>query len=742
MKRLITVLLLLLATDVASAQRQLVQPTHDHPGAFAIVVDAETYDRITEAVRAYQLAVNTDGLSTYILVDDWQNPDEVRLAIQDLAQNDERLEGIALVGDIPIAMVRGAQHLTSSFKIDETEFARYSLERTTVPTDRFYDDFDLEFRFIGQDEEKPLQFYYELTEDSPQYLDPELYSGRIIVQAEGEEKYDALRDYLTRIAASRAQQPVLDRAFFYTGHGYNSEALNGWEGESLALREQFPQMARPGGMLKTVHFSDRFQTKAAYLAEIQDPQLDLAVFHAHGTTGHQLLTRYRPPRTIEQNIEMARYTLRGRLRTAQRRDQDVAEAQANLAERYDVSDSWFEGAFDDSVTTADTAFEASLDLTIDEISAASPQPFVAVFDQCFNGAFHEASFVAGAYVFGNGRTVAALANSVNVMQDVWPNEHLGLLGQGIRVGSFTLLRPRLEAHVIGDPTFRFANSGSHDWDQILRENSNDVEYWMRRLDDADAEARALAVKLIKRLNPPGAEEIFVDMYMEDSSFIVRMQAMTALASMRTTTFYDLLETSISDPYELIRRTSAHWMGDGARASYLPLLTERIHTDQSSRVSYVSRNAIQKVDFERAVDANAEFIAANPAYSNVEGALERAEFSFGHTARRVRDELIPRILDEEATVSQRVSAMRTFRFYRYREVVPTILDVAQDPTQNEDLRRVAVETVGWYVMREDRTPIVTALQSIVDQADTPDSVRREAVKSLRRMDAGFTNPITL
>ena len=62
-----------------------------------------------------------------------------------------------------------------------------------VPTDRFYDDLNLKFEFIRQDSVNHQHFYYKLTEDSPQRLNPTFYSARIKYPEKKEgDKYAAI----------------------------------------------------------------------------------------------------------------------------------------------------------------------------------------------------------------------------------------------------------------------------------------------------------------------------------------------------------------------------------------------------------------------------------------------------------------------------------------------------------------------------------------------------------------------
>ena len=98
------------------------KPKMKHPTAFAILVDEVTYEKIPGAIEAYRDAIEKDGLSAYIVSGNWESPDQVRKEIVALSRRKPVLEGIVLVGDIPVAMIRNAQHLTTAFKMDEEAF--------------------------------------------------------------------------------------------------------------------------------------------------------------------------------------------------------------------------------------------------------------------------------------------------------------------------------------------------------------------------------------------------------------------------------------------------------------------------------------------------------------------------------------------------------------------------------------------------------------------------------------------
>ena len=168
---------------------------------FAIVIDQKSYNEAKAQVDAYASVVEQlHGMKSYIVIDRWQVPDSIRAALIRMhSQKQDPVIGAVLVGDIPVAMVRDAQHMTSAFKMDQRRDRRES----SVPSDRYYDDFGLRFRPLGKDAEEPY-FYYSLTADSRQNVQPTIYSGRIRpTDAGGTSRYEKLRAYLTKLVEEK-----------------------------------------------------------------------------------------------------------------------------------------------------------------------------------------------------------------------------------------------------------------------------------------------------------------------------------------------------------------------------------------------------------------------------------------------------------------------------------------------------------------------------------------------------------
>ena len=117
-----------------------VAASTEAPHSFVIITDNATFDACADALDAYKQAVENEGLATHIVASDWQSPEEVKSVLQEY-YSECGLDGAVFVGNVPIAMIRRAQHMTSAFKNDSAR--RRYVQHTSVPSDRFYDDFDL-----------------------------------------------------------------------------------------------------------------------------------------------------------------------------------------------------------------------------------------------------------------------------------------------------------------------------------------------------------------------------------------------------------------------------------------------------------------------------------------------------------------------------------------------------------------------------------------------------------------------
>ena len=133
MKRYITFASLAFILLQGSMAQTIVKPSIKTKTTFANVTDTKSYAEAKEEIDAYRASVEQEGLGTYLVIDDWKTPHPIRDVLQTLHEDKKcPLEGCVLVGDIPVPMIREAQHLCSAFKMNQT----MAWQRSSVPSDR------------------------------------------------------------------------------------------------------------------------------------------------------------------------------------------------------------------------------------------------------------------------------------------------------------------------------------------------------------------------------------------------------------------------------------------------------------------------------------------------------------------------------------------------------------------------------------------------------------------------------
>jgi hypothetical protein len=727
MKKLIVLSACLLCA-LAGKAYQLIKPSVKTPTSFAIFIDQKSYDRVADAVKAYRNSIEADHLGTYLVVDDWQNPEAIKkLIVEWHSDRKQPLEGAVFVGDIPIPMIRDAQHLTSAFKMDH----RHDWKESSVASDRFYDDLDLKFRFLKQDKDKPLYFYYSLRADSKQFLSPDIYTGRIKpLELKGVDKYKMLADYLYKVARLKKAEAgnVLDNLTMARGHSYNSEDRNAWAGEQMALREQMPQLFKVGSTVKFMDFDMFYPAKKIYLNEVMNRNLDVLLFHHHGAPDTQYLNGYEEVSNIGPSIENIKRYLRSKIPAAAKKvGRDSAVAR--YARDYDVPKSWCEEAFDPAKLLADSIAGADEDIYTSDIRKITPNARFVLFDACFNGSFYEDDNIAGSYIFNAGKTIATIGGTVNALQDKWPDEFVGLLASGLRVGQFNRFSGYLESHLIGDPTFRFkSNSGlPFDINEAVTLHYKDSKFWRSKLNSSVPDVQAMALRQLQLSGAADVVNILKNAYLKSNDFVVRMEAIKLLALFHSREAVDVLPEALNDSYELVRRLSMIYVQKNGDPQLLPaVIRTYLQRGQEQRLAFHVLTGFDAFDPDNVLQELEKQSAQLQLYSDT---------VVTRLARRVRNfkedqtETLKRINDTKVKARSRANLIYRYRNNPEAAVIPDLLKIAANEQEDKVVRLAAVQTLGWFDTNYKRADIVAGLSQI---KTTDAELSEEVQRSIQRL----------
>lgn len=698
---------------------------------FAIFVDSISNSKVAPELAMYAESVKAQGLAPEVVViGEGVKPDSLRSIIRTMAgRKTSPIEGMVFVGDIPIPMLLDAQHFSSAFKVVQS---KKNLERSACPSDRFYDDLELKFDYVGQDEKKPELYYYSLRADSPQKVAPSLYSGRIkSMDFYGKDKYENLRDYLRKVVRVKQRGDQLDNMLYFSGQGYNSESAIARIDEKLGHLEQFPWMRGQSQLLTYLDHKHNTFTKYLLMSQMQRPDLSFALLHHHGSPKMEYINRYPDPRNAKDQLESANKFFRSKIRSSVDRGTPLDSAKMYYVRNYDVPFEWFDDVMDPASIAADSIYDDQLDLHIYDFGKYKPNARVVMLDACFNGAFNNPEYMAGGYIFGDGDCVAVIANSVNSLQDKWCDKNIGLLGLGMRVGNFVKYNPYLESHVIGDPTFAFAPKAKLGYDLNTSLHAP-VSFWKKQL--ASSPYPAVQSMALEKLVDAGAIDAagLLDTFKTSDSYLVRMAALMFLSRQPGPEFVEVLKLGLNDGYELIRRFSAVFAGKNGSPELIPAVVKAYSNElKGERVNFQLQMAMPLFDYDALI---AELESQRPyryAYDEAE-MMNKAKESI---ADRFSSKKYAKEVEMLKSDKPDAREMRAFvRQMRNNPLHPSVDELLAfvETCDNDELRVSLVEALGWFNYSYRAPQIAARLQEVAKDGKFSDAVRNEAAKSAARL----------
>lgn len=690
--------------------------------SFAVVVDNETYAACKNEIDSYKALLQKEGLFASILSSNWNTPQQVKDALYKLYKTDN-LQGAIFIGNIPIVMVRDAQHLTTAFKMDQE---RNPMFQSSVPSDRFYDDFDLLFNYIKKDSINSLFFYYSLDANSPQKIESDIYTGRLKPTKRGEAGYDQIRNYFKKLIQERSTSNKLDVLCSYTGEGSFSNSLTAWKEEPVILREQFPQAFKTANSAKFYMFYMYPVMKDVIAKELQRQELDLMLFHEHGMPNRQYLTG--EPAESENLVESAKLAFRERLRRESGNPAKVKMLKEKYMSTFKIDSTWFNGAFDREIIIKDSLEELRRGIVLEDVPVIKPNARIVLFDACYNGDFREDRYIAGEYIFSDGKTLVTLGNSVNVLQDKSSGDMLGLLGLGFRVGEWARMTNILESHIIGDPTFRFADNKRAQIDF----NSTKADYWLKVLSaEKHPDLQSLALHKLFSLNYKEMSSLLTKTYFSSRSYMVRLQCIHLLPFYNDNNFKEVLKSSIYDPYEFIRRKSVYAMGRVGYDEFIPIVVSVYINDYlDERVAF---NAVFAFDMLDIPKVKAEFekqLSQNSAIYDKARAKDQFFKRIESRERLAAGSL--NLTDKKMKKGERLFSVSFLRNNNYHTPVERYLATLADKSEDSLIRLRLAEALGWYTYSYKKQIIIDSCKKIASEEPDGSALKNELIKTANRL----------
>jgi hypothetical protein len=426
--------------------------------------------------------------------------------------------------------------------------------------------------------------------------------------------------------------------------------------------------------------------------------------------------------------------LRGRIEDL---DGEDDAARKNLVQyfndKFDIPASWFPEAIDSETIVADSIWSADFDLTLEDFKVYDYKPDVrfAIFDACYNGSFHQDEYLAGAYISAGGKTVAAQANSVNSIQDKWPQEMIGLLSLGMRVGEWNKMVCYLETHIIGDPTFRFTSKDSSvDVQKLVVSEAENDGLWLGLLNSSYPDVQVLALRKLAQNGYDGISDLLLETYKSSELGSVRAECLMLSAREENANFIELLQLALEDDYELVERFAVIMAGDCGDEALIPGMVKLGFTNMSERVEFNYRNSIGFFDSEKVIaEINRQalgidyLIRPEEAKAQLQNMVESANQRFQGTFNT--------IMDPESPEKETYLEIRSLRNSNYHMGVEGFISFIKE-NDNQEFRQMMIEALGWFRLSSAKQKIIDFCSQLAADEKEQEVIRMEAGKTVLRL----------
>lgn len=636
---------------------------------FAVVIDPQSYTEAQAEIDRYLEVVQSRGLYPILVIDRWGIPDSIRQELIRLHSDSEHpIEGCVLIGDIPVPMVRDAQHMASAFKMDQDRYPRIE---THIPSDRFYDCFDLKFDYIDQDSSR--WFYYSLRADCPQKLNPTIYSARITPRDnERGERYEKLRRYIQRVNEADSKHLKLDRVLMFGGDGNLSGSFAARTDAKMEFYDQFPWMRDQALSVVYVDYTRDKYIKRRLTDELQNPRTAYALLSHHGDPTIQYLSGTRDPKDILQTFEFSNY---------------------------------------------------------------HPQTPLVSLDACYNGSFHLDDNIQEAYLFGKGNgTLLVLANSVNAIQDKWVNRYTGLMGLGMRAGYLAKFSTFMEFHLFGDPTFTFVPSGNPGFDINDAIINASGRFWQRQLANDYPAVQQLAVHMLAD-DGPGWSDAIMKRFDTSKIGMVRLACLMELSRFKDDNFKKCITLALNDEHEMTQRFAVLFAGKTGYPDLVGVIANlRCDNNLSERVDFDLWNVLRSFDSTKVFNAvHFALPVQRNFYANYDSIASAMDSILAYYAGHQAYETPKYLTSTKASQQGKLNAIHSIRNNPPHYYTDAILDYLRSyvPAQDSVLQRATWEAIGWFDLSY-RSPDIAELALKVSQDEHyPVTVRKEALKTYNR-----------
>jgi HEAT repeat protein len=320
---------------------------------------------------------------------------------------------------------------------------------------------------------------------------------------------------------------------------------------------------------------------------------------------------------------------------------------------------------------------------------------------------------------------------VNSIQDKWPDELLGLMAAGMRIGHFNRMTCFLENHIMGDPTLRFTPNVDLkcNINEVLTLKRGDVAFWKKQLNSPVADMQSLALRQLADADYKDMVSLLEQTYYNSDFFVVRLQALRLLTLNYPKQAVAVIKDALNDSYELVRRYAGEYAEKNGSPELLAAWVEAyLQRPYEKRLRFKIWGGLDAFNYKQIIKEVETQAASQTWYDRaiVDKFLKQIPLQ-----EKSMNSTITLINDAKAKMKDVRSELRAIRNHPVGVVIEPMLTLIKDETRDKELRMTAAEAFGWYNLYHDKASLVEKLKAI----ETNDGeLKNELQKTINRLES--------
>ncbi len=183
---------------------------------------------------------------------------------------------------------------------------------------------------------------------------------------------------------------------------------------------------------------------------------------------------------------------------------------------------------------------------------------------------------------------------------------------------------------------------------------------------------------------------------------------------------------------MIRRFAVEYICKNGSDELIPAFVHSVLWDNTSeRVVFKQRNFIDLLDLNKVKTEIERQTSQSPAYHKKE--VEEWLSFIDKTDKSIKESMkIITGKDTSVTIKEKRFELLNFRNNPASTRIEQLIQVANDSSENEELRLIAIEALGWFNYSYRKNDIIKGLQPLTLESNKNEALRKEAVKTINRL----------